>query len=735
MKKCIIALFLVLTPFHPFIAENVDVESARKVASIFVKSRNQLRSANPTELTLVHTAQKETGLRNAGTNYYYVFNVENDNGFIIISGNDMAKPVLGYTTTGKYDPNNVAPGFAYWMNTLQRDIDNAITNNTLPSETIQQSWNAYLNGDAPQLRATQAVTPLTTTKWGVGSPFNLLIPNNYDTGCVATTMAQLMYYYKYPLKGRGIIPAYQAESSGLDIPEINLDESAPYDWNKMVDDYLAVTDDDAKNAVATLMYHCGASVQMDYNQSGSGAYKMVFRNALISFFGYDKSMQAKNRSYYSDQEWENMLRNELNQHRPIYYAGTGPDNSHAFICDGYDDTGLFHFNWGWDGDYDGHYAVSATAMNLIEYSENQLIIMNIFNDAGGTETYEMKLKEKTDITFDTPVSPIAKGKIFQVNATFKNAGANDFSGSYGIVLTNEAGEIIEPIGAAYSYSTNEYFYFNNTMRGNTSFVSPFTIDCAISDLVVPGNYQLKAAVKPQKDGNWIVIDGQPGYNDYLDIVVTGESEPGGTDLVLYSDGTYTGAFDVSELHSGESGTFDFSIVNLDLQPFFGSLNLYIYSEDEELMQVIEENNIQIGSQGLYPFRYSTPEITVPEGMYILILKATPAIGETFFVPSYDENSYQSRMRITVGGDTGINTPAQQDAVIIYPNPVNDQVFIRSDARIYSAKITDLSGKAVKEVAFGDNEQGCIPVNDLYSGNYLIFIKTDTGMVVKKMIKR
>lgn len=745
MKKYLFVFLGVLIPFHPFVAENVDVESARKVASTFIQTKNPLRSANAAELTLAYTAQKESDLRSTEVTYYYVFNVANDNSFVIVSGDDVAKPILGYSTSGKYDATNLAPGFVYWMNTLQQEIDRAITVDSTPTEEIRQAWNAYLNGETAQLRNTTAeiVAPLITTKWGQREPYNLFTPNNYPTGCVATAMAQIMNYYEYPEKGQGTIPAYQTEALKIDIPAIKLDTVAPYAWDKMQDQYSGVTDEDARNAVATLVYHCGVSVKMDYMESGSGAINIAMRPALVTFFGYDKSMQTKNRLYY-EQEWDNMLRNELDQGRPVFYAGTNASGgAHAFICDGYDDEGCFHFNWGWDGSSDGYYATSATAAGTITYNQNQLIITNIFPNAGGEETVELKLKEGTTINFNPSVTSetknVAQGETFIIEATYHNAGATDFIGSYGVVLINENDEIIEAIGSAdFANNHEQYYYFIETLPASSYYLSPFTMTCAISDQVSPGNYRIKAAVKPQKDGEWIVVNGQPGYTDYLEIALTDQVISSGTDLALYNQGSYAGAFNVNKLYPGEPGTFYFSVVNRGDQPFFGSLELYIYSEHGELKQIIEKNNVLIDKPNSnYPFLYLTSEITVPDGKYLLTLYAKPVTGNIFLMPSYDESAYQNKMKIIVGDYVGINEPnlSQQGEIIIYPNPVNDRLFIHNyDTKIYSVKIADISGKTMKQLFFDDSGEISIPVDELQSGNYLVLIQTDNGIVVKKIIK-
>lgn len=176
--------------------------------------------------------------------------------------------------------------------------------------------------------------------------------NRSVTGCVATAMAQVMMYYQYPKELKATIKAYTAKSYGIQIPEIS--SGATYDWDNMLPDYSKSDYNSAQaDAVAKLMYHCGAAVKMDYGPS-SGAN--VTPTILATYFGYDADlMQDLTRTVFTLQQWMTLIDNELKAKRPILYSGQASDGGHEFVCDGSDGNGLYHINWGWGGYQDGYF--------------------------------------------------------------------------------------------------------------------------------------------------------------------------------------------------------------------------------------------------------------------------------------------------------------------------------------------------------------------------------------------
>jgi hypothetical protein len=232
--------------------------------------------------------------------------------------------------------------------------------------------------------------PLLKTKWNQDAPYWDLCPMDGShrsyTGCVATAMAQIMNYYKHPTTRTSEIPAYTTRTNKFSIPTII--GTTDYNWENMLNSYSSSSTDLQKNAVATLMYHCGVSLEMDYTSYASGAYSSNVVRALRTYFGYKQSISHRIRNDYDDTSWHTILRTELDAGRPVYYSGYDENFGHAFVCDGYKkNNNYFHFNWGWGGLCDGWFLTSllnpgtggAGAGNGI-YNYKQGIIINIEPD-------------------------------------------------------------------------------------------------------------------------------------------------------------------------------------------------------------------------------------------------------------------------------------------------------------------------------------------------------------------
>lgn len=284
---------------------------------------------------------------------YYVFANGEDKGFTIVSGDDRMPEVVGYSAQGTYDPDHLPANYVGFMKAYQETVEALLKGDAQVSGGLAEArqWRAERVG-------TAAVAPLLGgIKWNQRAPYNNMCPlydgtNRSVTGCVATAMAQVMMYHQYPKALKATIKAYTTKSKGIGIPEIS--SGATYDWDKMLPDYSQSDYTSAQaDAVAKLMYHCGAAVKMDYGPS-SGAN--VTPAILATYFGYDADlMQDLTRTCFSLQQWMTLIDNELKAKRPILYSGQSSDGGHEFVCDGSDGKGLYHINWGWGGYQDGYF--------------------------------------------------------------------------------------------------------------------------------------------------------------------------------------------------------------------------------------------------------------------------------------------------------------------------------------------------------------------------------------------
>lgn len=367
MKKsllfCISMLMMALAVAGP-----VNPRQAGNIALNFMMQKSSAITRG-SSCQLVYT---QTNERSADA-LFYVFNV--GEGFVMVSADDAVVPVLGYSPSGHFNPDRIPDNFRAWVQGYADAIEYAKTHELVADAAVQEQWEALEAGRALRGGGTRnAVSPLLTTKWDQGTYYNNLCPadnNQYSdhvwTGCVATAMAQIINYHEYPAHGFGTHQYYHNTYGLLQADFANTTYQYPLmpdslDWNSSAAQV---------NAVATLMHDCGVAVNMDYGPSASSAYTQVARSALVTHFGYEAQLALKYYRYnsssyglpiwttvtlYEDNEWASILMAELNEGRPILYSGDGSDG-HAWVCDGYDNDTLLHFNWGWGGSADGYFAI------------------------------------------------------------------------------------------------------------------------------------------------------------------------------------------------------------------------------------------------------------------------------------------------------------------------------------------------------------------------------------------
>ncbi len=294
---------------------------------------------------------------------YYIFNLGDDGGFVIASGDDRTYPILAYSDKGSMKPDDLPDNVRYWLDYYKAQI-----------KALKNSGTSVAS---PRRAPATVVEPLVTAHWDQRTPYNLTCPvrkgKRCVTGCVATAMAQVMYAHrKYSThQVMADIPGY--DDSWPDDPLFleTIPEGTHIDWDGMIDDYSGSYSQTQAMAVANLMLYCGVSVKMWYNPDASGASLNEVPAALISYFDYDDAVSFEYREDYSDSRWESKVYSELAKGNPIVYAG----GTHAFVIDGCDAEGFVHVNWGWGGSADGYFALTSTYDNVLDgYSESQQAI-------------------------------------------------------------------------------------------------------------------------------------------------------------------------------------------------------------------------------------------------------------------------------------------------------------------------------------------------------------------------
>ena len=322
-------------------AEHLKPETALKAATTFFNN-NGRKTSQLTDIS------KQAGFANL-----YIFAAEN--GFVVMSADDRAKPILGYSFTNKFETENMLENISSWLQGYSDEIQRLIDSNEKASSETTKLWKDLISGKPDAAKTTTVVAALIKTKWNQGSPYNYFCPTGTYTGCVATAMAQVMKYWNYPTKGVG---SHSYTHSTYGTQSVNFGNTT-YNWSSMINSYSSEYTSEQREAMAKLMYHCGVSVDMNYGTSASGAQSFKVAIALRSYFNYDLNLCYEEKSSYSDDAWISKLKEDLDASRPIYYSGSNSNSGHAFVCDGYDSSDNFHFNWGWGGNQDGYWTIGA----------------------------------------------------------------------------------------------------------------------------------------------------------------------------------------------------------------------------------------------------------------------------------------------------------------------------------------------------------------------------------------
>ena len=358
--------FLLCTAFFGLflysIAHPVDPPTAQSIAAKFMAT---------SDLQLVTTYQTD---RNAPA--FYVFNTTD--GFVIVSADDCETPIIGYSHEGRFDPNNVPVQMEEYLQDFVARIQYGIENHIVADEVTAKQWALVkATGRLNDHKASKAVAPLLTEKWHQGCFYNSLCPtmsgpcDHAEAGCVAVAMGQIMHYWGYPTTGWGS-NTYASADTVLSADFGN----TTYDWSHMPDSLTENSSEAEIEAIATLLLHCGISVGMRYSENGSSAKSSDVRIAMRRYFDYSKQIHLEKRSKYNDQEWLSLLKGNLDLQRPIYYSGSGNQGSHAFVCDGYDDNDMLHFNWGW-GVADGYFALGNLNPIGFTFNKSHVAILDI----------------------------------------------------------------------------------------------------------------------------------------------------------------------------------------------------------------------------------------------------------------------------------------------------------------------------------------------------------------------
>lgn len=541
----------------------------------------------------------------------YIFN-NNPAGYIIVSADDCAVPLLGYSETEAFDTQNIPSQLRWWLDFYANEINYAATH---PS--VSRAAAARPNRDA--------ISPLLTTLWNQSAPYNNDCPmygsSRSVTGCVATAMAQAMKYYNWPPKGTGSGSATcNGESYTLDFSTVT------FDWANMTDTYSSSSTAAQNAAVAQLMYACGVSVGMTYTSSESGASSLNIAPALYSNFGYSGAMVQPDRAFYGLIDWENMVYNELANKRPVLYGGQSNDGGHQFVCDGYSSDGYFHFNWGWAGQSDGYYLLSALdpmtqgiGGSTTGFNYDQGIVINMVPSTDTSVTASPLIYCYGDFelssTSDTGSFRLGNPLSFTSSRAFYNFGCKDESGRKGIKVVSSDGRTVN-------------YYGDNSVSGLSPSYGYGTYNATISSSLPNGTYTVTPAFLPNGSSKWVdVLAPLSGVRALTMTVSNGYatfSDAPGAQLsvsgfklnsTLYLDTNFKATMTLSNVGSAE---------------YYGQLSMALLDSDGNLVDQTQSAlavDIEAGESttadfiGSFASRVSTSTgvMQVPAGSYTLVV--------------------------------------------------------------------------------------------------------------------
>ena len=455
---------------------------------------------------------------------FYVFNAEGNQGFVIVSGDDRTTEILGYSKTGSLDLNRLPENLKGWLDGYARQIE-ALGTSTQPVQRAKtrgaDSW--------------AAIAPIIQTQWNQYYPYNKMCPdkNGYDwgdegfdtehlmtddqvlyhcvTGCVATAMAQVIYYWRC-LDDCQVLPMYTTATKSWKMNEL---QQTTFKWDKMKATYDGKETDESADAVAELMRYCGQAVNMDYNLGASEAALSPYH--LAEYFGFRKNAKQVMRYNYSEKDWERMIYKELSAEdgpRPVIYSGRSNSGGHQFIVDGYDGNGLFHMNWGWGGMSDGYYVLSLANSDELGagggtskdgYSLNQNAIIGLMPDDGKDEMPQFHAgfyqNLEQDVFFRGSASEdftdvsLPGSVCFRFNDPYIPAGTFSCTFKLGWGLYQN-GSLLKELGVTESITSWNYWYeYHET---------PFSFGGGLAD----GHYQFRLLYKLDGSSDWQLCENQ-----------------------------------------------------------------------------------------------------------------------------------------------------------------------------------------------------------------------------------
>jgi len=548
----------------------VTIDVAKQVA---VNQLNKLSLHKTTGSSLDSSSVSEvfTVTKN-GKDVYYIINL-NPEGWVIVSADYVAYPIIGCSDTGSYSPEKQNPAFDAWMENVKEEIYYAIANRLTPFKKTTDAWQSlkpptkeFLTHESiatGNLALASSVSPLLTTIWGQGGltqPFiwilawyvseDLYCPVEINwagfyqvapTGCVATAMGQIMKYWNWPVSGEGSHtsdPSYAACCTNTYGPYTVNFAARTYDWAIMpngVAPKISGWETAGDRAVAQLLRDCGTALDMDYQPGGSSASTQYAATVLPTYFRYDNSANYQSRGSMSSSQWGDKVKAELNASRPVQYRGSSGPTGHSFVCDGYNASNQFHFNWGWDGSQNGYYTLDDLTPGSYNFNNDQGGIFDLKPDYP-----PVAANNSYSVNEDQPLSVAAPGVLGNDSDTWGDPliAVKDTNPSNGTLALNANGSFTYWPKAnfngtdSFTYHARDGKYNSATVKVTITVGSVNDAPVAVNDSYSVSEDQTLNVAAPGVLGNDSDVEGNP-------ITAVKDTDPGSGTLTINANGSFS----------------------------------------------------------------------------------------------------------------------------------------------------------------------------------------------------
>ena len=626
MRRAVLSI-LILSMGLTLLGNPVDENTAKQLAQNFWKENNimgvrgdKVFKKKMGDARFVNVATR------CGYSEFYIFNNEDDKGFVIIAADDCVTPVLGYSYDNNFAAENLPPNLKGWLDGYAEQIRAAVEMRATATEEIRTEWECLRQGRNLPIKSETEVDHLLSTTWDQNYPYNILCPEDPDAngnptygyvyaGCEACAMAQILKFWEYPNDAHSVI-YHEYEHPVYGLLDANYSYSGGYYyWNFMPNQLTSSSSTNQRIAIASLMYHCGVSVEMNYGPSGSGAYSSAAEIAFRAFFDYNNAT-LETKSSYTDTQWISLIKNELDNGRPVFYSGSGT-GGHAFVCDGYNNSNYFWFNWGWSGQANGYFPVNSLTPITTDgyqqyqhdYSNNQQAIIGI--EPGGTNSYHL-LGMNDDIKLNGYYGDIYcfDTQIQEITTEVYNWGNTAFNGSLCAVVYDGSGQYM---AASELIDNCQILPMQSSGQLTFTFSEPLNIlTCKARVYIFEIENNQDAA---QVFTYGMHLNPSEFYNYY-----TNSSDM--VELYLYSNIEYS----PSSIVQNSAINVTANITNDDNDPnltFYGYYAAALYDLNGELKQILatlhEVNGLHSGYHYTSPLTFSCPSVNVPTGTYYLTI--------------------------------------------------------------------------------------------------------------------